>query len=882
MHGITSPARVGLVSVVLAVLFGIAARPAEAGYTARLDAGTLLVLGNGASDVLHVDASSADIRLDVGGDGTFEHTFERASFTAVDIRGGSGDDEIRLIGSGFLEETASIRGDGGNDIIAGGIGEQTILGGSGNDTVTGGFGNDRILLGGGADRLTWNAGDASDVVDGEAGVDTLAFNGTSIGEIIDVSAVGARIRFTRNIANIALDLGGIEHVGYSAFGGADAVDVHDLTGTGARTVDVTLSDDAQVDTVTAHGTEGANAFAFSATPGSARVAGGAVPVVTIGGEAVDRLAVASAGGDDTVSTGIGVSAPVTLAADGGAGLDTVRYSGTAAGDAIHAIANGAFASVDVPGTSRLDASVESIVMLGLAGDDTITATGNLAALTVLTMDGGDGNDTVLGGNGADLLLGGRGADHVDGNQGADRALLGNDPDTFQWDPGDGSDVVDGGTGADTLTFNGSNGSEIFGVSALADHISFTRNLGNIVLDLDELEHLGIDTLGSADLVNAYDLSGTDARSVDVALSNDAQIDTVLAHGTEGADAYAFAASPAGVTIVRPGADVNVTGSEAAFDNVDIATAGGDDTIATTTGLVGPESLGVDGGEGSDTIRYAGTEGADALHAIANGTAASVDVLGSSRLDATIESIVLLGLGGDDTITAVGNLAALTTLTMDGGDGNDTLLGGNGADALLGGLGNDYADGNQGTDTATLGGGDDGFQWDPGDGSDVVDGQAGADSLYFNGSNIGEAFDLSAAAGGRARFTRNIATVALDLGGIETVAVFARGGAETITVGDLLGTEVDAVNLDLGLSPGGAADAQADTVVVNGRAARDVVDVSLVGSHALVAGLPARVQIGGAELADLLRIQTLGGNDDVTVAPDVAALLTPVIDLGADE
>ena len=49
------------------------------------------------------------------------------------------------------------------------------------------------------------------------------------------------------------------------------------------------------------------------------------------------------------------------------------------------------------------------------------------------------------------------------------------------------------------------------------------------------------------------------------------------------------------------------------------------------------------------------------------------------------------------------------------------------------------------------------------------------------------------------------------------------------------------------------------------------------------GLAALVRIAGSEAAnDTLRIQTLDGDDDVIVAPDVSDLITPVVDLGAGE
>jgi Ca2+-binding RTX toxin-like protein len=50
-------------------------------------------------------------------------------------------------------------------------------------------------------------------------------------------------------------------------------------------------------------------------------------------------------------------------------------------------------------------------------------------------------------------------------------------------------------------------------------------------------------------------------------------------------------------------------------------------------------------------------------------------------------------------------------TLDGQDGNDTLLGGSGVETFIGGAGDDFADGNRGNDVAFMGAGDvreDGF------------------------------------------------------------------------------------------------------------------------------------------------------------------------------
>ena len=77
-------------------------------------------------------------------------------------------------------------------------------------------------------------------------------------------------------------------------------------------------------------------------------------------------------------------------------------------------------------------------------------------------------------------------------------------------------------------------------------------------------------------------------------------------------------------------------------------------------------------------------------------------------------------------------AALIKITVDGGGvGNSTILGSNGVDLLRGGGGDDFIDGQQGNHVASLGAGDDVYQWDPGDGSDTVEGQDGVDSMLFN-------------------------------------------------------------------------------------------------------------------------------------------------------
>ena len=147
------------------------------------------------------------------------------------------------------------------------------------------------------------------------------------------------------------------------------------------------------------------------------------------------------------------------------------------------------------------------------------------------------------------------------------------------------------------------------------------------------------------------------------------------------------------------------------------------------GTDGTDALRVDGSGPSDRVTFTGTDGADAFDFVANGTFAR---LGNAET-INVESVLATGADGDDSFTATGNVAALAQFTFDGGNGADILRGGNGADVLLGGSGDDVVDGNQGLDTATLGSGNDRFNWDPGDGNDTVEGQSGTDALDFQGS-----------------------------------------------------------------------------------------------------------------------------------------------------
>ena len=333
--------------------------------------------------------------------------------------------------------------------------------------------------------------------------------------------------------------------------------------------------------------------------------------------------------------------------EGGEATDTVEVNGGNGAEQFTTTANGARVRFDrvTPAPFAIDIGTsEKLVLNANGGDDSFSATGNLAALIAITVDGGAGNDTLLGSNGVDLLLGGAGNDFADGNQGNDVALLGAGDDTFQWDPGDGSDVVEGQDGADKMVFNGSNASENMEVSANGGRVRFTRNIANITMDLDDVESIVALTFGGADNVVANDLSGTDVTNVAADLAatgggDDAQPDNVITNATNGDDVVTVSGLGPAARVEGLAARTSVAGAIAGSDRVTVNALAGDDVVDATGLAADSALLTADGGDGDD---------------------------------------VLLG-----------------------GDGNDTLLGGAGDDVIIGGPGNDTTDGGLG-DNVVLG------------------------------------------------------------------------------------------------------------------------------------------------------------------------------------
>jgi len=307
--------------------------------------------------------------------------------------------------------------------------------------------------------------------------------------------------------------------------------------------------------------------------------------------------------------------------------------------------------------------------------------------------------------------------------------------------------------------------------------------------------------------------------------------TLTITGTKGDDAISvsFVANAANTVLVDFGNGSTESFDRAAFTAVSAFLGRGDDQFRTLSGgsTVTDPSLNVFGGDGDDAI---------------------------------------LGGAGNDTLS--------------GGGGNDDLRGGGGVDLLIGSRGADVADGGVGNDTEILGTGEDTALWVPGEGSDAIAGGTGHDTLGFTGSDLNEVMSLSAN-GDNAVFLRDLGNIRMDLDAVENVDVQALGGADTLTVNNLEGTDVRHADLDLS-AQAGVADRAQDHVVVNGTDRADRIDVRAHDGAVDVGGLHADTLITGSESTDQLQVNSQGGNDRVDVHDDAAALIRVAVDLGTGQ
>ena len=385
--------------------------------------------------------------------------------------------------------------------------------------------------------------------------------------------------------------------------------------------------------------------------------------------------------------------------DGGSGYDRVDYSNLTTG-------------VDI--TSSVFTSIESVV--GTSYNDTL----DLSSLTVASsdyqvtglisiegedgddsligssyndlLDGGTGNDTLSGGLGDDIFNGGDGNDVLNGADGNDSLDGGAGNDTLN--PGydlNSFDEVDGGAGDDLLLVDYSSKNDGFGIhfGNLGTNQIFNRN-GAILVTFQNIERFEIT---GTDYDDAFDgfagdeiFSGGDGNdtlnggsgndSLDGGTGNDTYLvdstsDTITENVGEGTDTvessvtYTLGANLENLTLTGTG-DIDGIGN--ALDNLIQGNSGNN----ILYGGAGNDTYLVD--STSDTITENVGEGTDTVESSVTYT-----------LDANLENLTLTGTGDiDGTGNALDNLIQGNSRNniLDGGAGDDTLDGGAGNDIYI--------------------------------------------------------------------------------------------------------------------------------------------------------------------------------------------------------
>jgi Ca2+-binding RTX toxin-like protein len=441
----------------------------------------------------------------------------------------------------------------------------------------------------------------------------------------------------------------------------------------------------------------------------------------------DAYSVSGGNGADLVVIGT----PNGDVLDGGAGIDTVRFTGSAAGVAIDLgltspqnagpglvtlsgfenLAGSAFADtltgdgannvIDGGGgadaldggggvntVSFASASAGVSVSLALQGSVQATGAGSDTLSNFQNLAGSAYDDALTGDAGANVISGGAGNDVIDGHGGAD--------------------TLDGGTGVNTVSFAAA-GSGVTVRLALQGSAQATGVGSQTLTNFQNL-------IGSAYADNLTGDSG--ANVIDGGGGND------TLNGGGGVNTVSFASAGSGVTVsllLQGAAQATGVGSDTLGNFQNLTGSAFADTL---TGDAGANVI--FGGVGNDLID--GHGGADALD---GGTGVNTVSFASAGAGVTVS----LALQGSAQATGAGSATLSHFQNLTGSGFADTLTGDAGANVIVGGGGADAINGGGGADTLTGGAGADTFAFAPG--------QTGASVITDFSVGEGDKIDLTA-------------------------------------------------------------------------------------------------------------------------------------------
>ena len=659
--------------------------------------------------------------------------------------------------------------------VTGSSSADTLIGSSGNNTIDGGAGADQLNGGAGADALSGGDGtDTASYIGSVNGVAVSLATGTGSGG----DAAGDVLTSIENLIGSASSdtlIGDADHNTLVGGGSGDVID----GGQGLDTVSYEDSTVGVVINLSSGTGSGGDATGDALTSienvvGSAQgdtITGNTIDnVISTGG---GNDSVTSNSGNDIVNTGagddliIGGNGAGNDSYDGGSGTDTVRYTSAIAsitvnletGSANATVGNDA-AQIGVDTLSNIENVVagpfndtlrgtvannsfngsggsDTAVFSGTDTDYTITYDGASGALTVADkIAGRDGIDTLVlvetlqfsNGNklaslyAVNKVQGTAAANTLNGTVGTDEILGLDGNDTLNGNAGD--DTLDGGTGGDTM--NGGDGNDIFVVDSTSDVVTegSGANSGNdtvrttlasytLPANVENVIYIGTGAFTGTgnSLVNSM-TGGAGSDS----LNGSTAADTMLGGG--GNDNYTFDANgDTAIEGVNAGTDsVSATVTVTLADNVENLTLTGSSNLSGTgnsidnilTGNSGVNTL--TGGGGSDTLN--GGTGGDGMYGGEGDDNYTVDNAaditgedagkGTDRVSSSVtrtlaDHLEHLTLTGSSAINGTGN--SLNNRIV-GNSGANTLSGAAGEDVLIGAAGNDIFYGNTSSTVGT--------------------------------------------------------------------------------------------------------------------------------------------------------------------------------------
>ncbi|HET8861970.1 MAG TPA: calcium-binding protein [Solirubrobacterales bacterium] len=391
----------------------------------------------------------------------------------------------------------TVLGEGGADTLYGQRGNDSLFGGEGNDRLYGGIGDDRLRGGPGEDRLSGGFG--ADSLDGEAG-DDFARGDATIDAIDDSGGGTDTLSYATGVAPGLFDRPGVsDYDGFPASRDERGAYVNLQTGLGDNGL---APAGGGVD-------EGLGGTSFEVVIGSAFpdfIVGTGASQTIYGGGGAD--AIVGGGGNDTAYGGadgdscdaaisfecetdeeevelrdpaaiaVGLMAPQAGESPAvyltGSNQDDVVAASYAAGSVTFTLGSGSDGGFDTSASAAggcgpptagkvvcpAASAPDSVVLAGLGGDDSLSAT-NFPATTSVILLGGEESDQLTGDQTEDALVDGPGADTADAaggddavpnNEGADELHAGSGEDLFISNAICDGDQLDGGPDRDNANW----------------------------------------------------------------------------------------------------------------------------------------------------------------------------------------------------------------------------------------------------------------------------------------------------------------------------------------------------------------------------------------------------------------------------------------------